>query len=235
MFVVYFPQYCYLLAYLLSCLLTYSMEQSPSWEANQFSACQKIPRILWNPKIHYHVYKSPIPILSQINPVHAPTSHFLKIHLNIIHPSMPGSSKFSLSLRFLHQNPVSSSSLPHTRYMLHPSHSSWFDHPSNIGWGVESIKLFFMYFSPFPCYLIPLRPKYSPQRPIFKHSQPTFLPQCERLKVLLVSQIIACSEQLIFPELVLIVTTNRSLPSAVAETGSTPIARITNRKDFILS
>ena len=26
----------------------------------------------------------------------------------------------------------------------------------------------------------PLRPKYSPQHPILKHPQPTFLPQCER-------------------------------------------------------
>ena len=34
------------------------------------------------------------PILSQIDPVHTPTSHFLKTHLNIIHPSMPGSPKW---------------------------------------------------------------------------------------------------------------------------------------------
>jgi len=27
------------------------MEQSPSWEANRFSASQEIPRILWNPKV----------------------------------------------------------------------------------------------------------------------------------------------------------------------------------------
>ena len=67
-------------------LLTYSMEQSPSWEANQFAASQEIPRILWNPKVHYRIHKSPptVPILSQLDPVHTPTSHFLKIHLNII-------------------------------------------------------------------------------------------------------------------------------------------------------
>ena len=33
------------------------------------------------------------------------------------------------------------------------------------------------YFFPFPCHLVPLRPKYSPQHPILKRPQPTFLPQ----------------------------------------------------------
>jgi hypothetical protein len=39
-------------------IITYSMEQSPSSEANQFSASQEIPLILWNQNGHYRVYKS---------------------------------------------------------------------------------------------------------------------------------------------------------------------------------
>ena len=31
------------------------------------------------------------PIISQLEPFHTPTTHFLKVHLNIILPSMPGS------------------------------------------------------------------------------------------------------------------------------------------------
>ena len=62
-----------ILTYLPTYLLTYSMHQSPSWEAIRFSASQEIPRILWNPKIHYRSHKCPAPvrILIQVNPVHA--------------------------------------------------------------------------------------------------------------------------------------------------------------------
>jgi hypothetical protein len=54
--------------------ITYSMEQSPSWEAKTSWATQEIPRILWNPKFHNRIHKSspPVPILSQIDPVHDP-------------------------------------------------------------------------------------------------------------------------------------------------------------------
>ena len=72
--------------YLFTYLITYSMDQSPSWEANRFSASQKIPRILCNPKVHYSIHKCqpPVRILSQLDPVHSLNSHFPKIHLNII-------------------------------------------------------------------------------------------------------------------------------------------------------
>jgi len=45
-------------------LPTYSMEQSPPWEPNRFSAIQKITWILWNPKVNCHIHKSKPPSLS---------------------------------------------------------------------------------------------------------------------------------------------------------------------------
>jgi len=35
------------------------MDQSTSSEANSHSASQKVPRLLWKPKFHYRVNKSP--------------------------------------------------------------------------------------------------------------------------------------------------------------------------------
>jgi hypothetical protein len=57
------------------------MELGLSWEA----ATVELPSILWNPKVCYHVHKSPplVPILSQIDPVHTITSYLSKIYFNI--------------------------------------------------------------------------------------------------------------------------------------------------------
>ena len=89
------------------------MEQSPSWEANRFSASQEIPRILRNPKVHYRIpstrHLSPSWASSiQSIPPHPTPRH---IHLNIILPSTPGSAKWSLFLRLPHKIPLYTSPL----------------------------------------------------------------------------------------------------------------------------
>ena len=63
------------------------MQQSPSWQANQFSASKEIPHILWNLKVQYCIHKcpQPVPVLSQINSVHTPLTHL---------PEDPYSTKF---------------------------------------------------------------------------------------------------------------------------------------------
>ena len=115
-------------------------------ELTGFAANQEVPRILWNPKFHYHTHKPPppVPILSQLHLVPTTPSNFLEIHLKIILPSSSWSPQWSLSLRFSHQNLVHTSPFLHTCHMPHPSHSSWFYHPHNIGWGVQIIKLLIM-------------------------------------------------------------------------------------------
>jgi len=91
---------------------------------------------------------------------------------------MPRSPKWSLSQGFRHHNPVCTSSLPHTCYMPHPSHSS-FHCPNNVWCGEHIIKLLVVQSSQMPCYLIPLRHKHIPQHPILKHSQPMYLLHCK--------------------------------------------------------
>ena len=123
----------------------YCIEQRAAWEGKRFAASQEISHILWNPKVHYRIYKCPppVPFLSQINPDHPTPPHFLKITLTIILPSMPRSYKWFFPSGF----PTSTLYTPFLStmcYMAHPSHSSWFYYLHNIGWGVQIIKLLIM-------------------------------------------------------------------------------------------
>jgi hypothetical protein len=138
------------------------MEHSPSWGANRSSPSQGIPRILWNPKVRYRIHNRPphVPVLSQINLVHAPhhasweSILILSSDLRLCLPS----GLFPLGLP--HQNPICACPVLHTCHMTHPSYSFLFDHANNIWWAVQTTKPLVMYFSPLPCYLVRLRPKY---------------------------------------------------------------------------
>jgi hypothetical protein len=77
------------------------MNLSPSWEADNFTTIQELPRILWKLMVH----ESPllVPIMSHINPIHTIPSYLSKIRFNITHPPMSWSSQWSLSFWLSHQ------------------------------------------------------------------------------------------------------------------------------------
>jgi hypothetical protein len=96
-------------------------------------------KMLWNPKVHYRVHKSPplVPILRQINLVRSTPSYLSKIHFNIILPSTTRS--FPLK-SYMH------SSSHHACYMPWPFHSPWHGHSNCTWWRVQLMKLLIMQF-----------------------------------------------------------------------------------------
>jgi hypothetical protein len=70
------------------------VELSLTWETASCAATQELSRILWNPKVHCRVHKSPtlVSILSEISPVHTTQSYLTELHFNIIPPPTPRSS-----------------------------------------------------------------------------------------------------------------------------------------------
>jgi len=144
------------------------MEQIPS--------SRVITRLLWNPKVNYYVHKG-LPLVSTLNQmhsVHTSPPHFPKIHCNIL-PSTPRSSKRSLPFMFSDQNIICISHLPHACYTS-PISSSLFDHPNNIQWSAQLMKLLITQYSSPSRHFLPLRSKYSPQHPVLKHPQSMLLP-----------------------------------------------------------
>jgi hypothetical protein len=99
--------------------LSNSMQHISPWQANTPSGSQEIFRILRKPKAHhrFHNNPTPVPILSQINPVHTPNP-VLKDPVSYLPQSTPP-SKWCLSPRFLHQT-LCASLLSHTRSRTTP-------------------------------------------------------------------------------------------------------------------
>ena len=92
------------------------MKQGRAWEANNSSTSLEFLRTLWNPTFYYHVHKSAIIVIKQshFNPIL--TSHSVyKVYFDGIFPSTSVSSKWSLSVRFPHPSP-SSSTLSHPTF-----------------------------------------------------------------------------------------------------------------------
>ena len=122
----------------------------------------------------------PYPEPDQSN--HALTFHFLKINLNIILPSAPGSQSCLFPSGF----PTKTLFTP----LISPIRATGpvnlilldLITRKNIWWGVQIIdeSSLLCTLPQTPCYLTPLRPYYSPQRPILRHPQFTLLLPCER-------------------------------------------------------
>ena len=153
------------------------MKHSPSWEANRLSTSQEVPRILRNRRFitaftsARHLSLSWASSIQSINPHPNFRRFVLILSFNIrlglpsgFYPSgFPTKSLYTplLSPYVLHAPPISFFSiLSPEKYWVKSSSSCSFLHS--------------------PCYLVSLRPKYSPQHPILKNPQPRFLPQCER-------------------------------------------------------
>jgi hypothetical protein len=146
------------------------MEQRLCCGVNRASAIQETPRILRNSNVYCRIHKSqpPVRFLNQIDPVHAPHSTsqrftlILSSHPLLGLPSGLNPSGFPTEILYapllapyvLHVLPISVFLIGHTNDIV-------------------------MQSSPL-CYLVPLKPKYPPQHPIFENPEPTFLPQSER-------------------------------------------------------
>ena len=156
------------------------MVQIHSWEAKDFSACQEILRILWNPKVHYRSHKCPplFPILSQLDPVHTPHPTSLRFililssHLRLGLPSGLFPSGFPTKTLY--------TPLPSPIRATCPAHLILLDFINRTILGEEQRSLSYSLCSFLHSHVTSSILGYFPQHPILKHPHPTFLHQCQR-------------------------------------------------------
>jgi hypothetical protein len=145
------------------------MELRPSWKAASCAATQELPNILWNPKVHYRVHKSPplVCVLRKINLVQTTSSYLSKIRFNIVRHLRLGLPSGLFLVAF---PPISYVHSPSPPFVLHAPPIS-----SSLIWRrVEVVKLLIMQFSLTSCHFVRLWSKY-PQHPVLKHPQSVFL------------------------------------------------------------
>jgi len=149
------------------------MEQSFFFFEKLSSLAKQIPYILWKLMIHYHVHKSLpfVPVLSPINPVHTLPTDFFKTYHSIALPSVPRSSKWSLTLVSPPKPCMHLLSLYVPCALLISFFLIW---PSGLfGEGYRSRRLLLSFLhSLFP---------YPSQHPLPENPQPMFFPQREIL------------------------------------------------------
>jgi hypothetical protein len=122
---VWYLTWCQNLSPMIFCRLAlWKLCRNPSWQADSHSSSTKIPRLLWNEKVHHRVHNSPptVPVLSQTNPVHTVPTCFIKIHLIfsshlwiylqwpfLFRPLDQNCARISRPLSVLHAPPISPS------------------------------------------------------------------------------------------------------------------------------